>query len=199
MHDQAPLSHPRQLHPRPDTALLKKYHSDGYSVTLQNPYVLPTLFNGKQHCVACGKRLKFELVSHQNNGKLHCLACDKRKLESVFKATAPLYQPYLRSDCSHSLPQALENSMCQSRRNKIRFAAPLYQLYLRSDSLHSPPQVLGNYCPHCVKIQNDPLPSAGSENVAITGGAQPKLRDTTSLRRRVWGSDVRLSCARATE
>ena len=125
---------------------------------------MPTLFNGRQHCFACGKRLKFELVNHLFNGRLHCLACDKRKLESVFNATAPLYQPYLGSDCSHS-----------------------------------PPQVLGSFCVHGVKVKIYPLPSEGSEDVAIAGGAQPKPRDTTSLQRRVWGSDVRLMCARATE
>ena len=107
--------------------------------------------------------IKFELVSHLFKGRLHCLACDKRTLNSVFKATAPLYQPYLRRGCSHS-----------------------------------PPQVLGSYCVHGVKIQNYPLSSAGSEDVAVTGGAQPKPQDTTG-QRRVWGSDVRLTCARATE
>ena len=83
--------------------------------------------------------------------------------------------------------------------SKTKFAAPLYQPYLRSDSLHSPPQVLGTYCVHGVKIQNYPLPSAGSEDVAVNGGAQPKPRDTTSLQRRVWGSEMRLTSARATE
>ena len=33
-----------------------------FAVTLQNPHVLPTFFNGKEHCFACGKRqLSFSL------------------------------------------------------------------------------------------------------------------------------------------
>ena len=48
----------------------------------------------------------------------------------------------------------------------------------------------GNFCVHGVKVKNDPLPSAGSEDVATDGGAQPKPRDTTSLQRRVWCSCV---------
>ena len=48
-------------------------------------------------------------------------------------------------------------------------------------------------------MKDYPLPSAGSEDVVITGGAQPKPRDTTNLQRRVWGSDVRLTRARATD
>ena len=42
-------------------------------------------------------------------------------------------------------------------------------------------------------------PARALKTFATTGGAQPKPRDTTNLLRRVWGSDVRLSCARATE
>ena len=63
-------------------------------------------------------------------------------------------------------------------------------------------QIRCSFVPTVPQKRQPPLtsmPSAGSENVAKTGGAQPKKRDTTSLQRRVWGSDVRLSCARATQ
>ena len=138
--------------------------------------------------------LKFEFVSHLFKGRLHCLASDKRKLDSVFTATAPVYQPYLKSDYSHSLPQA-PRELDVSIAWKTKFAASLYQTYFRSDSLHSPPQVLGSYCVHGVNLKNYPLPSEGSEDVAIIGAAQPKPRDT------LVHSDGcgALTCARATE
>ena len=43
-HDQAPLQYPRQQHPRPDTAFLKKHQSDGKPTTLQNLYSVANSF-----------------------------------------------------------------------------------------------------------------------------------------------------------